>query len=95
VRAPVGAKVSVVLDTPDLLRRPGGGARASRSSTVPLARSKFRGTPRTRRPQLRLGPRARRRLSASRGPLSARVLVSAQLPDGRHLVAVQPLRVIP
>jgi hypothetical protein len=95
VRAPAGADVSVVLDTPDLLTRPGPGGTTDRPRTVTLARRRFEGLRRVRRPRLRLGPRARRRIGRSRRPLTARVLVSARLADGRRLTAVRLVRVLP
>jgi Bacterial protein of unknown function (DUF839) len=89
--APAGARVSAALDTADLLRRPGPGGTTKRPRTVALARSRFRAGGGARR--LRLGPRARRRLRARRRPVTARLLVTAQLPDGRRLVAVRLVRV--
>jgi hypothetical protein len=91
--APAGASVSAVLDTADLLRRPGPGGTTKRPRTVPLARSRLRAGRDTRLVYLRLGPRARRRLRARRRPLTARLLVTALLPGGRRLVAVRLVRV--
>jgi hypothetical protein len=93
VRAPAGARVSVVLDSADLAR----GARQNgteRPRTVVLARRRFRGLDRARRPRLRLGPTARRRLSRRRRGFGARLLVTARLGDGRRLSAVRRIRVV-
>jgi uncharacterized protein len=94
VRAPARSDISVVLATPDLLTRPGPGGTSDRPRTVALARRRFEGLRRTRRPRLRLGPRARRRLSRRRRPLTARVLVSARLEDGRLLTEARTVRVV-
>jgi hypothetical protein len=94
VKAPPGALVSAVLDTPDLLRSPGPGGTTDRPRTVTLARRSFQGLRRTRHPRLRLGPKASRRLRRRRRPLTARVLVTARLPDGRRLRAVRRVRVV-
>jgi uncharacterized protein len=94
VRAPAGAEVSVELDTPDLRRVPGPEGTTDRPRTVTLARRRFRALSRTRRPRLRLGPKARRRLSRRRRPLTARLLVTARLPNGRRLSAVRRIRVL-
>jgi uncharacterized protein len=95
VRAPAGADVSVQFDTPDLRRVPGARGTTDRPRTITLARRRFRGLTRTRRPRLRLGPRARRRLRRHKRPLTARLLVSARLPDGRRLSAVRLVRIVP
>jgi secreted PhoX family phosphatase len=94
VRAPVGAQVSVRLDTADLLRIAGPDGTTDRPRTVMLGARRFRGLRRTRRPRLRLGPSARRRLLRHRKPLTARLLVAARLPDGRRLSAVRHVRVV-
>ena len=94
VAAPAGSIVSVVLDTADLLRRPGPEGTTDRPRTVTLARRRFRGMRRERHPRLRLGPKARRRLRRRRRPLTARVLVTARLPDGRRLSEVRRVRVL-
>jgi uncharacterized protein len=94
VKAPPGAMVSAVLDTADLLRSPGPGGTTDRPRTVTLARRRFRSMQRARRPRLRLGPKARRRLRRRRRPLTARLLVTARLPDGRLLSEVRRIRVL-
>jgi hypothetical protein len=93
VEAPPGAIVSAVLDTADLLRRPGPDGTTDRPRTVTLARRRFRAMRRARRPRLRLGPKARRRLRRRRRPLTVRLLVTARLPNGRRLSAVRRVRV--
>jgi hypothetical protein len=93
VRAPAGADVSVVLDTADLVTRPARRGVSERPHSVALARARFRGLERTRRPHLRLGRNARRGLRAGPRSLTARVRVTARLPDGRLLTAVRLLRV--
>jgi hypothetical protein len=93
VHAPAGASVSAVLDTGDLLRRPGPNGTTDRPLTVALARSRFRAGSETRRLHLRLGPNARRRLRRRRRPLTARLIVTALLADGRRLSAVRLVRV--
>jgi hypothetical protein len=90
VVAPAGASVSAVLETADLLRRPGPDGTTSRPRTVELARRRLRGS---RRIRLRLRPSARRRLRARRRPVTARLLVTARLPGGRRLSAVRRVRV--
>jgi secreted PhoX family phosphatase len=94
VSAPSGSVVSVVLDTADLLRRPGPEGTTDRPRTVTLARWRFRAMQRARQPRLRLSPKARRRLERRRRPLAARLLVTARLPDGRRLSEVRLLRVL-
>jgi secreted PhoX family phosphatase len=94
VRAPAGAEVSVQLDTADLQRVSGPDGTTDRPRTVTLARRRFRGMHRSRRPRLRLGPKALRRLHRRRRPLTARVLVTARLPGGRRLSAVRRVRVM-
>ena len=94
VRAPAGAQVSAVLDTADLLRSASLDGTAERPRTVVLARRRFRGLDRARRPRLRLGPSARRRLRRRRRGLTARLLVTARLPDGRRLSTVRLIRVV-
>jgi hypothetical protein len=93
VVAPAGASVSAVLETADLLRRPGPDGTTERPRTVELAAARLRGARRARRFRLRLRPSARRRLRARRRPLSARLLVTARLPNGRRLAAVRRVRV--
>jgi hypothetical protein len=93
VTAPPGANVSAVLDTPDLLRIPGRGSTIDRPRTVPLARTRFKGLERARRPRLRLGPKARLRLSRRSRSLTVRLLVTARLSDGRRLSDVHHVRV--
>ncbi len=93
VRAPAGAHVSVVLDTADLARSAGQDG-VERPRTVVLARRRFRGLDRARRPRLRLGPVARRRLSRRRRGFGTRLLVTARLADGRRLGAVRRIRVL-
>jgi secreted PhoX family phosphatase len=93
VVAPAGARVSAVLETADLLRRPGPDGTTDRPRSVELARARFRSSRRARRLRMRVRPRARRRLRARRRPLSARLLVVARLPGGRRLVAVRSVRV--
>jgi secreted PhoX family phosphatase len=94
VTAPAGSVVSAVLDTADLLRSPGPDGTTERPRTVALARRRFRVTRRARRLRLRLGPRARRRLTRRRRPLTARLLVTARLPNGRRLSEVRRVRVL-
>jgi uncharacterized protein len=95
VRAPAGARVAAVLDSSDLLRSSGPNGTTERPRTVVLARRRFRGLDRPRRPRLRLGPAARRRLRRRRRrPLTARLLVTARLPSGRRLSAVRRIRVM-
>jgi uncharacterized protein len=93
LRAPAGARVSAVLDTVDLARRPGPDGTVDRPRAVALARSRHRARGGTRRVRLRLGPRARRRLGRRRRPFTARLVVTARLPDGRRLTAVRFVRV--
>lgn len=93
VTAPPGADVSAVLDTPDLLRSPGRGSTVDRPRTVALARTRFKGLERERRPLLRIGPKGRLRLSRRSRSLSVRLLVTARLPDGRRLSEVRRVRV--
>jgi secreted PhoX family phosphatase len=93
VTAPAGSAVSVVLDTADLLRIAGPGGTTDRPRTVALARRRFRGMRRARRPRLKLGPKARRRLLRRRRPLTARLLVTARLESGRRLTEVRRVRV--
>jgi hypothetical protein len=93
VTAPPGADVSAVLDTPDLLRIPGRGGTVDRPRTVTLARGRFKGLERERRPRLRIGPKARLRLSRRSRSLTVRLLVTARLPDGRRLSEVRRIRV--
>jgi uncharacterized protein len=94
VRAPAGAQVSVVLDSAELLREPAQDATAARPRTVVLARRRFRALERTRRPRLRLGPSARRRLSRRRRGFNARLLVTARMENGRRLSTVRRIRVL-
>jgi hypothetical protein len=94
VRAPAGAQVSVVLDSADLLREPAQGAMAARPRTVVLARRRFSALERARRPRLRLGPSARRRLSRRRRNFNARLLVTVRLENGRRLSTVRRIRVL-
>ncbi len=94
VRAPAGARVVAVLDSSDLLRSPGPDGSTERPRTVTLARKRFRGLDRSPRRRLRLGPAARRRLRRSRRPLTARLLVTAELPSGRRLSVVRRIRVL-
>jgi uncharacterized protein len=94
VRAPAGARVTAVLDTPDLRRTRGQDGTTERPRTVALARRQLVGLDRTRRLQLRLGPKARRRLRRRRRPLSARLLVTARLPNGRRLGSVRRIDVV-
>ena len=94
IRAPAGARVVAVLDTPDLLRSPGPDGTTERPRTVALARRRFRGLDRSLRRRLRLAPAARRRLRRSRRPLTARLLVTARLPNGRRLSVVRRIRVL-
>jgi uncharacterized protein len=93
VTAPAGSVVSAVLDTADLLRRPGPAGTTDRPRTVALARRRFRVGSRARATRLRLGPKARRRLQRRRRALSARLLVTARLPSGRRLSEVRRVRV--
>jgi uncharacterized protein len=94
VMAPAGSVVTAVLDTADLHRSPGPEGTTDRPRTVTLARRRFRATRRERRPRLRLGPKARRRLDRRRRPLTARLLVTARLPNGRLLSEVWRVRVL-
>jgi uncharacterized protein len=94
VRAPAGARVVAVLDTSDLLQSPGPDGTTERPHTVALARRRFRGLDRSVRPRLRLAPAARRRLGRSRRALTARLLVTAELPNGRRLSVVRRIRVL-
>ena len=94
VRAPAGARVAALLDSPDLLRSPGQSGTTERPRTVALARRRFRGLDRPRRPRLRLGPTAQRRLRRHRGPLTTRLLVTARLPNGRRLSVVRRIHVV-
>ena len=94
IAAPRGARVSAVLDTPDLLRRPGAGSTAERPRAVTLGRRVLLGDPGGRRMRLRLRRAARQRLARRRAPLTARLLVVAALPDGRRLSAVRRVRVV-
>jgi hypothetical protein len=93
VTAPRGAKVSAVLDSADLLRIRGRHGTVDRPRTVALARTRFNGMDRARRPRLRLGPKAQLRLSRRSRALTARLLVTAQLEDGRRLSEVRRVRV--
>jgi hypothetical protein len=86
--------VSVVLDSADLLREPAQGAMAARPRTVVLARRRFSALERARRPRLRLGPSARRRLSRRRRGFNARLIVTAWTEDGRRLSSVRRIRVL-
>jgi hypothetical protein len=86
--------VSAVLDTSDLFTTPGPGGTTDRPRTVALARRRFRGRSRSQRPKLRLDPSARRRLRRRRRPLTARILVTARLTDGRRLSAVRHIRIV-
>jgi uncharacterized protein len=92
VTAPSGSVVSAALDTADLFRSPGPEGTTDRPRTVTLARRRFRATRRERMLRLRLGPKARRRLR--RRPLTARLLVTARLPDRRLLSEVRRVRVL-
>jgi hypothetical protein len=94
VTAPAGSVVTAVLDTADLLRRPGPDGTTDRPRTIALARRRFRARSRVREARLRLGPKARRRLRRRRRPLTARLLVTARLPDGRRLSEVRRVRVL-
>jgi hypothetical protein len=94
VKAPRGSVVRMVLDTADLRRTPGPNGTTDRPVTIALARKRFRGTRRERTPRLRLGPTARRRLGRRRKPLTVRVLVTAELPDGRRLSEARRVRVL-
>jgi secreted PhoX family phosphatase len=94
VTAPAGSVVSVVLDTADLLRSRGPEGTTDRPRTVTLARRRFRGMRRERLLRLRLGPKASRRLARRRRPLTARLVVTARLPDGRRLSEVRRVRVL-
>jgi uncharacterized protein len=94
VSAPRGARVSVVLDTADLLRHPGPGGTSDRPRTVALARRRMRVGRGPKRARLRLGRRARLRLLRRRRPLTARLLAVAVLPDGRRLSTVRRIRVV-
>ena len=94
VTAPGGSDVSAVLDTSDLLRSPGPNGTTDRPRTMTLSRRRFRGLRRERQPRLRLGPKARRRLRRRRRPFTARLLVTARLPNGRRLSEVRRVRVV-
>jgi uncharacterized protein len=94
VKAPPRSIVRVVLDTADLRRTPGPEGTTDRPVTVALARKRFPGMRRERKPRLRLGPTARRRLQGRRKPLTVRVLVTAQLTDGRRLSEARQVRVL-
>jgi hypothetical protein len=94
IAAPRGARVRAVLDTPDLLRRAGAGSTAERPRPVTLGRRTLLGDPGGRRTRLRLGRAARRRLARRRAPFTARLLVVAELQDGRRLSAVRRVRVV-
>ena len=91
VTAPDGARINALLDTPDLLRRPGPDGTADRPRAVTLAQRGLSGGRRTR---LRLRRAARRRLARRSGPFTARLLVVAELPGGRRLSAVRRVRVV-
>jgi uncharacterized protein len=93
VRAPAGARVAMRLETADLLRTPGPDGTTPRPRTVLLAQRRFRATRRRRRARLRLTPSARRRLRRRGRPFTARLLVTALLPNGRRLSAVRRVRV--
>ena len=90
VKAPDGARVTAVLDTQDLARRPGPDGTADRPTAVVLARRRVLG----RRTRLRLRRAARRRLARRRAPFTARLLVVAVLPGGRRLSAVRRVRIV-
>jgi hypothetical protein len=94
VAAPAGARVSVVLDTPDLLRLRGPDGTADRPRTVALARRHLLGVGRPRLVRMRLRVPALRRLRRHRTPLTARLLVIAVLPGGRRLSTVRRVRVL-
>jgi uncharacterized protein len=94
VKAPPGARVSAVLDTADLRRIPGPNGTTDRPRTIALARRRFTGLSRARKPRMRLGPAARRRLRSRRRPLTVRLLVTARLTDGRRLSEVRRVRVL-
>ena len=94
VKAPRRSVVRVVLDTADLRRTPGPNGTTDRPVTIALARKRFQGTRRQRKPRLRLGPTARRRLQRRRKPLTVRVLVTAKLADGRRLSEARRVRVL-
>jgi uncharacterized protein len=93
VRAPAGAHVSAVLDTLGLFR-PGPDGTTQRPRTLTLARRRFRGLARPRRPRLRLGPAGRRRVRRRRRSFTARLLVTARLPNGRRLSLVRRIDVV-
>ena len=94
ISAPAGARVTAVLDTADLLRSSSPDGTTERPRSVALARRRFRARDRSLRLRLRLGPAARRRLRRSRRPLTARLLVTARLPNGRRLSEVRRIRVL-
>ena len=94
VSTPPAARVTAVLDTADLFRDRGPDGTADRPRTVGLARRTLLGTRRARRMRLRLTRPARRRLLRHRGPLIARLLVVAVMPDGRRLASVRRVRVV-
>ncbi len=92
--APDGARITAVLDTADLLRRPGPDGTADRPRSVTLARRSLVGARSGRRTRLRLRRAPRRRLARRRAPFTARLLVVAELPSGRRLSAVRRVRVV-
>jgi hypothetical protein len=94
VKAPPRSAVRVVLDTADLRRTPGPNGTTDRPVTVTLARKRFEGMRRSRKPRLRLGPNARRRLRRRRRSLTVRVMVMATLADGRRLSEARRVRVL-
>ena len=94
VAAPDGARVSVVLDKADFLRRRGPDGTADRPRTVTLAGRTFLGTRAGRRTRLRLRRPARLRLRRRGGPLTVRLLVVAVMPSGRRFSAVRRVRVV-
>ena len=94
VSAPRGARISAVLDTADLIRRPAPDGTADRPRTVALARRTLFGGAGPMRSRMRLGRRARLRLRRRRRPLTARLLVVAVMPNGRRLSAVRRIRVV-
>jgi hypothetical protein len=83
-----------LLEVAVVLRSPGPDGTTDRPRTVTLARRRFRATRRERRARLRLGPKARRRLRRRRRPFTARLLVTARLPNGRRLSAVRRVQVL-
>ena len=94
VSAPPQSRVSALLDTADLLRRPASsGAPVRRPRTVKLAHRRWRGSGEPQRRRMRLGKTARRRLRRRRAPITARLLVVAVMPNGRRLSAVRRIRV--